>query len=76
MSTWEQILIPLKVGFRDFNEKGDVSLPKLLVAFNGGLPPSLDLFGERFSVTLSRSGALRAHYFYTVGYETKQPERY
>ena len=44
------------------------------MVFNGGLSPLLDVFSERFSVTLSRNGALRTHYFYTVGYETTQPE--
>lgn len=58
IGAWEYILIQLKVGLRGFNEEGDASLPKVLMYFNGGLSCSLDVFNERFSVTLNRRGAL------------------
>jgi len=76
MSTWELILIPLKTTFQDLDTKGGISLPKLLVDFNGShfYPP--DVFSERFSLILNRSGALCTHYCHTVGYETTQLNRY
>jgi len=49
MSTLEQIFILLKAGFRDFDWKGGVSLPELLVDFNGGIFCSLGVFSGGFS---------------------------
>ena len=64
ISTSEQILILLEAGFRDLNGKVGVSLPKLLVGFNGGLYCFLDAFSERISVILNKSGTSCAHYCY------------
>ena len=58
-----------EAGFRDFNWKGCIFLPKLLVDFS-------DVFRERFFVILNRSGGLCAHYWHTVEYEATQLERY
>ena len=44
-----------EAGFRDFNGKGGIFLPKLLVDFS-------DVFRKRFFVILSRSSSLCAHY--------------
>ena len=73
MSTRKLILILLKAGFRDFNRKGGVFLPKLLADFNGGIFYSLS---ERFCAISNRSGHLCAHYSHRERYKTTQPQRY
>ena len=67
MPTWKLILIPLRAGFRDFNGKGGVFLPTLLVDFNGGIFYSLS---ERFSAISGTSDHMCAHYSHRERYKT------
>jgi len=76
ISTWEQILIPLKAGFWGCGGNGGTSLPKLSVDFNGGIYCSLDVSSEGFSTILNRIGAFCSCCHHTVGYEATQPELY